>query len=178
METLMTNPRISVRSLFLLAAFLALPALAGTASAQPTPEHEKLSYWNGSWKVESEIKPSPSFGGGKLAGTETCESFSNLHAVCKSELTGPTGLYRSTRLISYVPALKQYAQYTIDSIGYASLAMGALQGGTWTFTTDLGSAKIRSVMKTSGGSYTTTSEYAGADGKWVTTATSKAARAK
>lgn len=174
----MTNPRISMRIWFLSVAFLALPVLAGTVSAQPTPQHEKLSYWNGSWKVESEIKPSPSFAGGKLAGTESCESFSNLHAVCKSELTGPTGLYRATRLISYVPALKQYAQYTIDSLGYASLAMGSLQGSTWTFTTDLGGTKIRNVMKTSGGSYTSTSEYAGADGKWVTTATSKASRAK
>lgn len=168
----------SLTSLLAVSLFVALPGLAGVASAQPAPEHEKLQYWNGRWKVESEIKPSASFAGGKLAGTEDCESFANLHVVCRSELTGPTGLYRSMRLISYVPALKQYAQYTIDSLGYASVAMGSLQGGTWTFTTDLGSAKIRSVTKTSGGSHSATSEYAGADGKFVVTATSKSTRAK
>jgi hypothetical protein len=175
----MRNPfaRLAAASLF-VSLFAALPGLTRTVVAQPGPEQEKLRYWNGKWSVESEIKPSASFAGGKLSGTEDCETFANLHVVCTSELTGPTGLYRSKRTISYVPALKQYAQYTIDSLGYASLAMGSLQGSTWTFTTDLGSAKIRNVTKTSGGSATTTSEYAGADGKWVVTATSKATRAK
>lgn len=157
---------------------LAAPGLSSVASAQPGPEHQKLTYWNGKWTVESELKPSGTFAGGKLSGTEECETFSNLHVVCRAELTGPTGLYRSMRTISYVAAMKQYAQYTIDSLGYASFAMGTLQGSTWTFTTDIAGAKIRSVMKTSGGNYTTTSEYAGADGKFVTTATSKSTRAK
>jgi hypothetical protein len=165
-------------SMLSISLFTLFPMLAGIASAQPGPEHEKLSYWNGKWKVESEIKPSAGFAGGKLAGTEDCESFANLHVVCRSELTGPTGLYRSMRLISYVAALKQYGQYTIDSLGYASFAMGSLQGSTWTFTTEVAGAKIRSVMKTSGATYTTTNEYAGADGKWIVTATAKSARAK
>jgi Protein of unknown function (DUF1579) len=162
----------------LVSLFAALAGLPPTVAAQPGPEQQKLQYWNGTWRVESEIKPSASFAGGKLSGTESCEMFANLHVVCTSELTGPTGLYRSKRTISYVPALKQYAQYTIDSLGYASLAMGSLQGSTWTFTTDLGSAKIRGVTKASGASASTTNEYAGADGKWVVTATSKATRAK
>jgi hypothetical protein len=169
---------LAAASLF-VSLFAALPGLTRTVAAQPGPEQEKLRYWNGKWRVESEIKPSANFAGGKLSGTEDCETFANLHVVCTTELTGPTGLYRSKRTISYVPVLKQYAQYTIDSLGYASLAMGSLQGSTWTFTTDLGSAgKIRGVTKTSGASATTTSEYAGADGKWVVTATSKATRAK
>ena len=59
-----------------------------------------------------------------------------------------------------------------------SFAMGSLQGNSWTFATDVGGAKIRNVTKTSGASYTTTTEYAGADGKWVATATGKSTRAK
>lgn len=165
-------------TVFGIALVTLLPGMAGVAAAQPTAEHKRLDYWVGKWSVESEIKPTPSYAGGKLAGTEECESFANLHVVCRSELTGPTGLYRSMRVLSYIPALKQYGQYTIDSIGYASFAMGSLQGNTWTFTTDVAGAKIRSVSKTSGNNYTSTTEYAGADGKWVATATGKSTRAK
>jgi hypothetical protein len=37
-------------------------------------------------------------------------------------------------IISYVPAMKQYAVYTIDSLRYAALTMGTNAGNTWTFT--------------------------------------------
>ena len=169
--------RVSLTTVFAL-ALVVLPGMAAMASAQPTAEHKRLDSFVGKWSVESEIKPSPSYAGGKLAGTEECESFANLHVVCRAELTGPTGLYRSMRVLSYLPALKQYGQYTVDSLGYASFAMGSFQGGTWTFTTDVVGAKLRNVIKTSGASYTTTTEYAGADGKWVATATGKSTRAK
>jgi hypothetical protein len=82
------------------------------------------------------------------------------------------------RIISYVPAMKQYAVYTIDSLGYAALTMGTNAGNTWTFTSSGQGWQTRLVMKMSGNSYTSVADYAGADGKWVTTATSKASRLK
>jgi hypothetical protein len=101
-----------------------------------------------------------------------------MHVVCRSELTGAAGLYRSMRVISYVPALKQYAVYTVDSLGYAVLTMGTSAGNTWTFASAGQGWKTRLVMKTSGSGMTSTSEYAGADGKWVTTASGKSTRMK
>ena len=153
----------------------ALVLASSAALAQPTPEQKKLDAMVGKWQTEIEFKgASPS----KAAGTEDCEWFANLHVVCRSELTGPAGLYRSMRTISYVPAMKRYALYTIDSLGYATLTMGTNAGNTWTFTASGQGWQTRVVMKMSGNSYTSVAEYAGADGKWVTTATSKSTRLK
>ena len=62
---------------------------------------------------------------------------------------GLAGLHRTMRVISYVPALKQYSSYAVDSLGYAVLTLGQIQGNTWTFTTDIPGLKTRTVMKTS-----------------------------
>jgi hypothetical protein len=164
----MTTP---VRFLILVALVLVSPAVL----AQPAPEQKKLEAMVGKWQTEVEFKgASPS----KASGTEDCEWFSNLHVVCHSELTGPAGLYRSMRIVSYVPAMKQYATYTIDSLGYAALTMGTNAGSTWTFTSGGQGWQMRLVMKMSGNSYTSVADYAGADGKWVTTATSRSTRLK
>jgi hypothetical protein len=159
----------SPRFVFLVA--LLFPGL--TAFAQVGPELKKLDSFVGKWRTEVEFKgASPS----KASGTEDCEWFANMHVVCRSELTGPAGLYRSMRVISYVPALKQYAVYTVDSIGYAMLTMGTSSGNSWTFSSAGQGWKTRLVMRTSADGLTSTSDYAGADGKWVTTATGKSTR--
>jgi hypothetical protein len=159
-------------------ATLLFAGLPLVANAQPGPEHKKLDYLVGKWKVELEIKASGTTPASKASGTEECEWFANLHIVCRGEATGAAGLYKNMRTISYVPALKQYASYSVDSLGYAVLTMGAIDGAKWTFNSDIGGYKMRSVMATKKDDYTATAEYAGADGKWVPTSTIKATRAK
>ena len=159
-------------------ATLLFAGLPLAANAQPGPEHKKLDYLVGKWKVELEIKASGTTPASKASGTEECEWFANLHIVCRGEATGAAGLYKNMRTISYVPALKQYASYSVDSLGYAVLTMGAIDGAKWTFNSDIGGYKMRSVMATKKDDYTATAEYAGADGKWVPTSTIKATRAK
>src|ERR1051326_189434 len=106
-----------------------LVLVSSTLLAQPSPEQKKLDAMVGKWQTEINFKgASPS----KASGTEDYEWVANLHGVCPSPPTGPAGLYRSMRIISYVPAMKQYAVYTIDSLGYAALAMGTNAGNTWT----------------------------------------------
>ena len=157
---------------------LLLASLPLAAAAQPGPEHKKLDYLAGKWRVELEIKATGATPASKASGTEDCEWFANLHIVCRGEATGAAGLYKNMRTISYVPALKQYASYSVDSLGYAVLTMGTISGSTWTFTSDIGGYKMRSAIVTKKDDYTATAEYAGADGKWVTTSTIKATRAK
>jgi len=153
--------------------FIAL--VAWTASAQVGPEQKKLDAFVGKWRTDVEFKgASPS----KASGTEDCEWFANMHVVCHSDLTGPAGLYRSMRVISYVPALKQYAVYTVDSLGYAMLTMGTSSGNTWTFSSAGQGWQTRLVMKTSASGMTSSSDYAGADGKWIPTASGKSTRLK
>jgi hypothetical protein len=151
---------------------------AETAHAQPSPEQKKLESFVGKWKTDVDIKATAAAPASKASGTEDCEWFANLHIVCKAESTGAAGSYRTMRIMSYVPALKSYSQYAVDSFGYAVLSVGQLQGNTWTFTTELPGMKLRSIMKTTSDGYTSTSEYAGADGKFTPTGTGKASRVK
>lgn len=153
-------------------------ACAESAHAQPSPEQKKLEYFVGKWKTDVDIKATAAAPASKASGTEDCEWFANLHIVCKAESTTAAGNYRTMRVLSYVPALKAYSQYSVDSLGYAVLSVGQLQGSTWTFTTELPGMKLRSIMKTGGDGYSSTSEYAGADGKFSPTGTGKASRVK
>jgi hypothetical protein len=161
-----------------IAAVMTSFVCAETAHAQPSPEQKKLEYFVGKWKADVDIKATAAAPASKASGTEDCEWFANLHVVCKAESTGAAGNYRTMRILSYVPALKSYSQYAVDSFGYAVLSVGQLQGDTWTFTTELPGMKLRSVMKTTRDGYTTTSEYAGADGKFAPTGSGKASRLK
>lgn len=158
-------------------ALIVVSALSIGVRAQ-SPEQKPLEYLVGKWTIAGETKATASAPASKASGSETCEWFARAHVVCRAELSGPAGLYTSMRTISYVPALKQYSSYTVDSLGYAVLSLGEIKGNTWTFTTDLGTMKTRATMKTSGNSYAVTSEYAGADGKWITTSTATGTRGK
>lgn len=153
-------------------------AVAVPAAAQPGPEHKKLDALIGRFTVDIDVKASGSTPASKASGTETCESFANLHVVCRAEATGAAGLYKSMRTVSWVPALKQYAVYTVDSLGYATLTTGTVSGSTWTFASELAGYKLRTIVKTTANGYTSTSEYAGADGKWITSAVITGTRAK
>ena len=167
-----------IKVVTVMVSLLGLTGVVTIARAQPAPEQKKLDYFVGKWRLEVDVKASANSPASKASGMEDCELFANTHVVCRSESTGPAGLYKSMRLISYVPTLKQYASYTIDSIGYASLSLGQVHGTTWTFTADYGSAKTRYTMKTAKDSYSAVSEYAGADGKWTTVSAVNSTRAK
>jgi len=155
--------------------FALVPA---TSHAQPGPEQKKLEPFVGRWKIDLDVKATATTPASKASGTEDCEWFANLHVVCRTEATGAAGLYRSMRTLSYVPATKAYASYTIDSLGYAVLTFGQASGSAWTFSTEAAGYKVRSVVKLSKDGYTATSEYAGADGKWTTASVVTGTRAK
>lgn len=168
-----------MKTVLVVVPLLGFLGVAVVGYAQPqAADQKKLDYFVGKWRSEVDIKASAGSPAAKASGTDDCEWFANTHVVCHNESTGPTGLYKSMRIISYVPALKQYASYYVDSIGYAVLSLGQLQGTTWTFTTDYAGAKTRYTMKTAKDSYTAVSEYAGADGKWTTISTGNSTRAK
>jgi hypothetical protein len=82
------------------------------------------------------------------------------------------------RTLSYIPARKQYAAYTVDSLGSSLVAYGQVNGDTWTFTTDQPAFNIRLTMKIAAGGYTALAEFAGADGKFLPLSEVKGTRAK
>jgi hypothetical protein len=168
-----------IRHLASAALAVCLLALVPAAShAQPGPEQKKLEPFVGRWKIALDVKATATTPASKASGTEDCEWFANLHVVCRTEATGAAGLYRSMRTLSYVPATKGYASYTIDSLGYAILTLGQAAGSTWTFSSEGTGYKVRSVVKLTKDGYTSTADYAGADGKWTTASVVTGTRAK
>ena len=160
-----------------LVTLLAASAVSVVAAEQ-SPDLKRLDYFAGKWRVDADVKATPLSAASTASGTDECEWFANLHMVCKAEAKGAAGQYKTMRVMSHMPALKQYSAYTVDSLGFGSLGAGTFQANTWTFTTELAGSKLRVTMKTSPDSYTAVSEYAGPDGKWVQTSEIKATRMK
>ena len=147
-------------------------------AAQTTPDQKKLDVMVGKWNIEVDTKATPLTPANKASGTEECQWFANRHLVCRSDAKGSAGAYSQMRTLSYVPARKQYAVYTVDSLGSALVAYGQVSGDTWTFTTDQPSFNIRLTLKIAAGAYTALAEFAGADGKFVPLSEVKGTRAK
>ena len=159
----------------LIAGLLGIPSIA---AAQTTPDQKKLDVMVGKWSIEVDTKATPLSPANKASGTEECQWFANRHVVCRSEAKGPAGSYNQMRTLSYVPSRKQYALYTVDSLGSAVVAYGQVSGDTWTFSTEQPAFNIRLTLKIAAGGYTALAELAGADGRYLPLSEVKATRAK
>ena len=159
----------------LIAGLLGIPCVA---AAQTTADQKRLDVMAGKWSIEIDTKATPLSPANKASGTEECQWFANRHLVCRSDAKGSAGSYNQMRTLSYVPARKQYAVYTVDSLGSAVVAYGQVSGDTWTFTTDQPSFNVRLTLKITAGGYTAFAELAGLDGKFVPLSEVKATRAK
>ena len=162
-------------AVLLIAGVFGIPSIA---AAQTSPDQKKLDVMVGKWSIEVDTKATPLSPASKASGTEECQWFANRHVVCRSEAKGPAGAYSQMRTLSYVPARKQYAAYTVDSLGSALVAYGQVNGDAWTFTTDQPAFNIRLTLKIAAGGYTALAEFAGADGKYLPLSEVKGTRAK
>jgi Protein of unknown function (DUF1579) len=154
---------------------------AGSLAAQPKPapkptaEHQKLSYFVGSWTSSGEMKPSPFGPGGKITATETCEWFDGRFAVvCRSQGTSPMGPTKGIGFMGYNTEEKVYTYYGVDNspMNMASVPKGTITGQTWTYNDEamMGGKKIKSrfvLNITSPTSYTFKWETEEAPGKWA-----------
>jgi hypothetical protein len=158
----------------IVAALLALP---GTSAAQSGTDYKRLDPMVGRWRVDVDLKATPISQATKASGTEECEWFANRHVVCRSEAKGTTGTYSQMRTLSYIPAQKQFAAYTIDSLGTTLIAYGQVSADTWTFASQSG-LNIRMTLKIAPASYTALVEFAGPDGKYLPLSEVRATRIK
>ena len=148
----------------IVAALLALP---GSSAAQSAADYKRLEPMVGRWRIEVDLKATPISQATKASGTEDCEWFANRHVVCRSEAKGTTGTYSQMRTLSHIPAQRQFAAYTIDSLGTSVIAYGQVSADTWTFNTSQSALNIRLTMKLAATSYTAIVEFAGPDGKYL-----------
>lgn len=122
--------RLSV-AVILICGFTALsPAQAPPEGPKPGPEHKKLEYFVGTWKMESEIKANEYVPAGKGVTTET-------------DTLGPGGFYVESRaegqlgtrfgFIAYDSHAKVYTSYYANSAGLVGTGTGSVNGNTWTW---------------------------------------------
>ena len=154
---------LSLTRPLILIALLALPA---GAAAQSATDFKRLEPMVGRWRIDVDLKATPISQATKATGTEECEWFASRHVVCRSEAKGTTGTYSQMRTLSYIPAQRQFAAYTIDSLGTVLNAYGQVSGDSWTFASQA-PLNIRLTLKIAAASYTALVEFAGPDGKYL-----------
>ena len=123
----------------LLVTLLVATAFAQMGPPKPGPELRKLDYFVGNWSVEGNEKPGPMGAGGPL--TMQMEAkwmdggfFVVLNSSFKSATSGTgTGL----SVMGYDPREKVYTYQEFNSMGESFGAKGAVDGDTWTWTSEL-----------------------------------------
>ena len=169
----------ALRALFVLLTALACAGLVlaePPPAAKPGPEHERLGFFVGTWKMEGDVRDNPFMPAGKFKGTETCKWFEGGFAlVCKSEGEGPTGPTKSLAIMGYSTEEKVYTYYVVENspMTMTKAARGTLQDGTFVYDDEstFGGKMVRSrytIAKLSPDSYSIKGEVMGPDGSWTT----------
>ena len=171
------------RAAIILAAWLMTgAALAQTEAPKPSPEVKKLDVLAGSWTVEGDIKPSPMGPGGKMTESEKCEWMEGGYfLVCHVDFKSSMGNGYGMGVMGYSKDDKAYTYHEFNSWGEAMDSKGAMDGDTWTWTSDEKvdgkMMKGRFVMKiTSATSYDFTYETSPDGTKWTMAVDGKATK--
>ena len=165
---------MSIRSsvaVILICGFTALSlAQVPPEPPKPGPEHKKLEYFLGAWKVETEIKANEYVPAGKGVTTQTYT-------------LDPEGFYLESRwegqiprtvgIIAYDSQANVYTTFYASSAGLVGTATGTVIGNTWTWMIEdrwLGqSVKGRTTITISSASqYTSKYEMLDSNGHYVT----------
>lgn len=108
------------------------------------PEHRKMGYFAGDWKLQGTMKLSATVPGGDFTSTEhsewvTGEFFLETH----SHMTSVMGDVRGVRVMEYNPEDKVYTYNAYNSLGEHLMAIGHVVDNTWVWTSE---AKLNGVI--------------------------------
>jgi hypothetical protein len=171
----------------LLFAVLFTVLATGQASAPasaPSPEQQAMGYFVGNWSLAGTTKISPNSPPAAFHGKEESAWVSGQYFVeTHTNLHGPMGDIRSTRVMEFNPADHVYTYNVYNSLGEHTIAIGHLNGNTWNWTAEqkLNGAVVQArdtfdfVSKTS---YTFKSEVQAPNGTWATVMEGTATRSQ
>ncbi len=102
----------------------------------PSPGHETLAQWVGTWKGSGVMEASPYGEGGPMEWTDTCNWWggAKFNIVCKSSGSGPMGNVLGMGVNGYKPETDEYYHFGIDNQGWSGYAIGKRDGDKYTFT--------------------------------------------
>jgi Protein of unknown function (DUF1579) len=128
--------RISL-SLSLLILCVAASAWAQMGMPKAGPEVKKLDYFTGSWVSEGDLKAGPTSPGGKFSMTERCDWMpGGFYVVVHSDYKTPMGDGTGIAFYGYDTEAKGYTYDEFNSSGEPEHAKGAVDGDTWTWTSE------------------------------------------
>jgi hypothetical protein len=166
--------KMSIRSsvaVILICGFTALSlAQAPPEGPKPGPEHKKLEYFLGTWRVETEIKANEYVPAGKGVTTATVTLGPGGFCV-ESRAEGQ--IPRTDAIIAYDSDAKVYTEFYASSAGLVGSGTGTVNGNTWTWMLEdkvFGkAAKGRTTITIlSASQYTSKYEMLDANGRYVT----------
>jgi hypothetical protein len=174
---------------FLPAILLVFATLAVSQNpappAGPSPSQQIMGYFVGNWSLQGTTKISPTSPPATFSGTEQSAWVPGSYFVeTHTDVQGPLGDVRSTRVMEYNPADKVYTYNFYNSLGEHIVAIGHLDATTWTWKAE---QKMNGVIVparytfnfVSKDSYTFKQEVqASPGGAWVTVMQGTATRAQ
>jgi hypothetical protein len=121
-----------------LAIFIAAWISRGSGQTLfPTPEHEKMDYFAGDWKLQGTMKLSPTVPGGDFKSTEHSEWVSGgFFLETHSSMHSVMGDTRGVRVMEYNADDKVYTYNAYNSLGEHQMAIGHIVDNTWTWNSE------------------------------------------
>lgn len=162
--------RLSV-GVVLICGFTALSLTqAPPEGPKPGPEHKKLEYFLGTWRVGNEIKPNgyvPASKGVTTAIVTLGPGGFSIESRAEGQIP------RTDGIIAYDSQTKVYTEFYASSLGMVGSGKGTLNGNTWTWMVEdkwLGEVvKGRTtITMLSASQYTMKYEMLDANGRYVT----------
>jgi hypothetical protein len=159
----------------LVTAIIALAIGTIAAHAADTSSADKIGVWAGHWKMQVEVKNTPTSHAHTMTYESACSWTPNHgYMLCDNLASRPDGAKENTlSIFAYSDAEKSFKHYAIDKNGRAEAPRTTVDGNTWVFRYEENGEKgqkmqIRNTYKfASPGKLLATSEYSTDGQHWT-----------
>lgn len=158
----------------ILSSFLFAQAPQQSSAPGLTPQHQRMGYFAGDWTASGTSKISPKTPAASFTLKEHGEWVTDGYFLeTKTSMKGALGTVNSVRVMGYNPEDKVYTYNVYNNLGEHQLALGHLNGNTWTWDSEekLNGVVIKgryTIVETGPNSFTFKSEVADPKGGWAT----------